>query len=167
MPVAAPGRQVMSGVSQPGQLVRLDHLRAQHPDVVIKQHTSFGYWEAWIPVSNGGTVIARYVCRTCWTSSMSCSAPNAARPGETQMNDQHTAPADLVRQLADPPSMTCYQGRDHRAGTDSGCPAGGQLTAACARRPCPAVRRLPAGRMPVFYNAASAMPKGGALQQHG
>jgi hypothetical protein len=53
----------MSGVEQLSQLFRLDRFRARHPGVVIKKHTRFGFWEAWIPVSNGGTVITRYVLK--------------------------------------------------------------------------------------------------------
>jgi hypothetical protein len=45
------------------QLFRLARFRAQHPMVVITQHASFGFWQAWIPVSNGGSVITRYVLR--------------------------------------------------------------------------------------------------------
>jgi hypothetical protein len=43
------------------QLFRLARFRAQHPRVVIAQHSSFGYWQAWIPASNGGSVFTRYV----------------------------------------------------------------------------------------------------------
>ena len=45
------------------------------------------------------------------------------------------------------PEMTCHQGRDHRVGMASGCPACGRLVEACAARPCAAmrflIRRLP------------------------
>jgi hypothetical protein len=53
----------MTGVEQLGQLFRLDRFRAQHADVTIKKHERFGFWEAWIPVSNGGTVVTRYVLK--------------------------------------------------------------------------------------------------------
>jgi len=43
------------------QLFRLARFRAQHPTVIITQHASFGYWQAWIPASNGGSVFTRYV----------------------------------------------------------------------------------------------------------
>ena len=43
------------------QLFRLARFRAQHPRVIITQHASFGYWQAWIPASNGGSVFTRYV----------------------------------------------------------------------------------------------------------
>jgi len=54
-----------------------------------------------------------------------------------------TAPLTcLACQLADPPpDMTCRLGRDHRVGTAYGCPGCGRLMAACARRPCSAMRR--------------------------
>jgi hypothetical protein len=42
------------------QLWRLRRFCAQNPSVVIKR---FGFWQAWIPVSNGGTVITRYVLK--------------------------------------------------------------------------------------------------------
>ncbi len=32
----------------------------RHPGVVITRHDSFGYWQAWIPVTDGGTLITRY-----------------------------------------------------------------------------------------------------------
>jgi len=48
------------GLEELGQLCRLNRFRAQHPGVVIKQDTGFGFWQAWIPLSNGGTVITRY-----------------------------------------------------------------------------------------------------------
>jgi hypothetical protein len=43
------------------QLFRLARFRAQHPRVIITQHASFGYWQAWIPASNGGSVFTRYI----------------------------------------------------------------------------------------------------------
>lgn len=50
----------MNGLEWPGQLIRLDRFRAQYPGVVIKRDDGFGYWQAWLPVSNGGTVVTRY-----------------------------------------------------------------------------------------------------------
>lgn len=44
-----------------GQLFRLNQFRARNPSVVITRDTGFGFWQAWIPVSNGGTVITRYL----------------------------------------------------------------------------------------------------------
>ena len=35
-----------------------------------------------------------------------------------------------------PPDPTCTGGRDHRVGTEAGCPHCGRLPQACARRPC-------------------------------
>jgi len=51
----------MNGLELPGQLRRLGQFRARNPGVVVKRDTRFGFWQAWIPVSNGGTVITRYV----------------------------------------------------------------------------------------------------------
>ena len=44
-----------------------------------------------------------------------------------------------------PPEQTCDGGyggilRDHYVGDDAGCPSCGRLKAACARRPCQAMR---------------------------
>ena len=51
----------MNGLELPGQLWRLGQFRARNPGVTIKRDAGFGFWQAWIPVSNGGTVITRYV----------------------------------------------------------------------------------------------------------
>lgn len=51
----------MSGMERPEQLRRLDRFRARYPGVVINRVGGFDFWQAWIPVSNGGTVITRYV----------------------------------------------------------------------------------------------------------
>jgi hypothetical protein len=43
--------------------------------------------------------------------------------------------------VADPPAdQTCGQGRDHRVGTEAGCPSCGRLVLACHWRPCAARR---------------------------
>ena len=57
----APGRQAVNGLELPGQLWRLGQFRARNPAVTIRRDSGFGFWQAWIPVSNGGTVITRYV----------------------------------------------------------------------------------------------------------
>lgn len=51
----------MNGLEQPGQLWRLGQFRARNPGVMIRRDVGFGFWQAWIPVSNGGTVITRYL----------------------------------------------------------------------------------------------------------
>ena len=51
----------MNGLERPGQLWRLGQFRARNPGVMIKRDAGFGFWQAWIPVSNGGTVITRYL----------------------------------------------------------------------------------------------------------
>ena len=51
----------MNGLELPGQLWRLGQFRARNPGVVIRRDTGLGFWQAWIPVSNGGTVITRYL----------------------------------------------------------------------------------------------------------
>jgi len=51
----------MNGLELPGQLWRLSQFRARNPGVVIRRDTHLDFWQAWIPVSNGGTVITRYL----------------------------------------------------------------------------------------------------------
>ena len=51
----------MNGLERPGQLWRLGQFRARNPGVTIKRDVGLGFWHAWIPVSNGGTVITRYL----------------------------------------------------------------------------------------------------------
>ena len=51
----------MRGLEPPGQLWRLDRFRARNPSVVIERDAECGFWQAWIPASNGGTVLTRYV----------------------------------------------------------------------------------------------------------
>lgn len=58
---AVSGRQAVNGLELPGQLWRLGQFRARNPGVMISRDTGFGFWQAWIPVSNGGTVITRYL----------------------------------------------------------------------------------------------------------
>jgi hypothetical protein len=48
------------GGETPVQQWRLRRFRTRYPGVVITQHDSFGYWQAWIPVTDGGTLITRY-----------------------------------------------------------------------------------------------------------
>jgi hypothetical protein len=55
------GRQVVNGREGSGELWRLGQFRARNPGVTIKRDSGFGFWQAWIPVSNGGTVITRYL----------------------------------------------------------------------------------------------------------
>jgi hypothetical protein len=55
------GWQAVNGLERPGQLWRLGQFRARNPGVTIKRDVGFGFWQAWIPVSNGGTVITRYL----------------------------------------------------------------------------------------------------------
>ena len=50
----------MNPLELPAQLWRLAQFRASNPGVTIGRDTGFGFWQAWIPVSNGGTVITRY-----------------------------------------------------------------------------------------------------------
>jgi len=60
VPARPPGRQAGNGVEQPEQLWRLGQFRARNPGVTINRDAGLGFWQAWIPESNGGTVITRY-----------------------------------------------------------------------------------------------------------
>jgi hypothetical protein len=80
------------------QLFRLAQFRAQQPGVVITQHASFGYWQAWIPASNGGSVITRYVLRDLLDAldelaasegSLGTADLGPAPPGATPGRDHH------------------------------------------------------------------------------
>jgi|GEM_PF-4410035 hypothetical protein len=51
----------MSGLEPLGQLWRLDQFRARNPEVVIERDADCGFWQAWLPAINGGTVLTRYV----------------------------------------------------------------------------------------------------------
>ena len=51
----------MTGAEWPEHLQRLDRFRALYPAVVIDRVDGFGFWQAWIPEGNGGTVITRYL----------------------------------------------------------------------------------------------------------
>jgi hypothetical protein len=51
----------VNGLERPGQLWRLGQFRARNPGVMIRRDSGFGFWQAWVPVSNGGTVITRYL----------------------------------------------------------------------------------------------------------
>jgi hypothetical protein len=61
LPGPAPGRPAVNGLELPGQLWRLGQFRARNPGVTINRDAHLGFWQAWIPVSNGGTVITRYL----------------------------------------------------------------------------------------------------------
>jgi hypothetical protein len=69
----------MSGLEPPRQLRRLDRFRARNPAAVIKRDDGFGFWQAWIPVSNGGTVITRYVLKDLLDELHAPDAPDLGR----------------------------------------------------------------------------------------
>ncbi len=68
----------MRGLEPLGQLFRLNQFRARNPSVVINRDRGFGFWQAWIPVSNGGTVITRYVLQDLLDCLDDLHAPDAA-----------------------------------------------------------------------------------------
>jgi hypothetical protein len=49
-----------SGGEAPAHQVRLQSFRSRNPSVLITQHDGFGYWQAWIPVAEGGTLVTRH-----------------------------------------------------------------------------------------------------------
>jgi hypothetical protein len=55
-----PGQHAVTGPERLAQLWRLRRFRAQNPGAIVSRDTTFGFWQAWVPVSNGGTVITRY-----------------------------------------------------------------------------------------------------------
>jgi hypothetical protein len=67
----------------PRQLWRLDRFRTLNPAVVIKRDDSFGFWQAWIPAGNGGTVITRYVLKDLLDKLDELHAPDAPDLGRT------------------------------------------------------------------------------------
>jgi hypothetical protein len=69
------------GLESPGQLWRLDRFRARNPGVVIKRDAGFGFWQAWIPASNGGTVITRYALEDLLDKLAAVHVPDAPDPG--------------------------------------------------------------------------------------
>lgn len=71
----------MNGPELPGQLWRLGQFRARNPGVVIRRDTGLGFWQAWIPVSNGGTVITRYLLPDLLDKLEDLLGPKRGHPG--------------------------------------------------------------------------------------
>ena len=82
----------MNGLEQPGQLWRLGRFRARNPSVVIKRDTGFGFWQAWIPVSDGGTVITRYLLQELLDKLEELLGPEPAGSGDLGAPDDSARP---------------------------------------------------------------------------
>ena len=76
--------------------------------MIITQHPSFGYWQAWIPAGNGGSVFTRYVLSDLLDTLDELAAPERGRGAA----DPGAAPPGLPR------------GRDHQGR----CPVTGTTT---------------------------------------
>ena len=66
----------MTGPEHPAQLWRLRRFRAQNPGAIVSRDTTFGFWQAWVPVSNGGTLITRYQLRELLDALEEMSSPD-------------------------------------------------------------------------------------------
>jgi hypothetical protein len=51
----------VTGPESPAQQWRLRRFRSRNPGVVITRDSQLGFWQAWIPAPNGGTLITRHV----------------------------------------------------------------------------------------------------------
>jgi hypothetical protein len=95
------GRQTVNGLERPGQLWRLGQSRARNPGVTIRRDVGFGFWQAWIPVSNGGTVITRYLLQDLLDKLEELLAPNAATAAGTSMlRMTASGPVPMTRTMA-------------------------------------------------------------------
>ncbi len=84
----------------PEQLRRLDLFRARYPAVVIDRVDGFGFWQAWIPERNGGTVITRYHLQDLLSELDDRHAPPTAEdasPGRPPTQESMRATPDLGR----------------------------------------------------------------------
>jgi hypothetical protein len=71
----------VNGLELPGQLWRLGQFRARNPGVTINRDVYLGFWQAWIPVSNGGTVITRYLLPDLLDKLEDLLGPERGHPG--------------------------------------------------------------------------------------
>ena len=88
----------MRGLEPLGQLFRLDRFRARNPSVVINRDRGFGFWQAWIPVSNGGTVITRYVLQDLLDKLDEVLAPERSRDADAA-TAHASAPGPITRSM--------------------------------------------------------------------
>jgi hypothetical protein len=59
---------------------RLRKFCRQNPCIVITREARLGFWQAWIPASNGGTVITRYTLQDLLDKLEGMPDPNRASP---------------------------------------------------------------------------------------
>jgi hypothetical protein len=88
----------MTGAEWPEHLQRLDRFRALYPAVVIDRVDGFGFWQAWIPEGNGGTVITRYLLQDLLDELDDRHAPDPAddaRPDRPHIQESVRATPDL------------------------------------------------------------------------
>jgi hypothetical protein len=90
-PPGSPGRPAVNRVEQPDQLWRLGQFRARNPGVTIQRDAGFGFWQAWIPVSNGGTVITRYPLQDLLDKLEELFAPELSHDGGGPGTSDETA----------------------------------------------------------------------------
>lgn len=74
----------MSSGERPGTLWHLMQFRARNPGVVINRDDGFGFWQAWIPVSNGGTVITRYMLQELLDKLEDLLGPDRSAPADLE-----------------------------------------------------------------------------------
>ena len=82
----------MRGLEPLGQLFRLNHFRARNPSVVINRDRGFGFWQAWIPVSNGGTVITRYLLQDLLDKLDEVLSPERSHDNADRSKTRNAAP---------------------------------------------------------------------------
>lgn len=82
----------MRGLEPLGQLFRLNQFRARNPSVVINRDSGFGFWQAWIPVSNGGTVITRYLLQDLLDKLDEVLSPDRSRDNADRSKARNAAP---------------------------------------------------------------------------
>jgi hypothetical protein len=82
----------MRGLEPLGQLFRLNQFRARNPSVVINRDTGFGFWQAWIPVSNGGTVITRYLLQDLLDKLEEVLSPERSHDSADRSKARNAAP---------------------------------------------------------------------------
>ena len=82
----------MRGLEPLGQLFRLNQFRARNPSVVINRDTGFGFWQAWIPVSNGGTVITRYLLQDLLDKLDEVLSPERSHDNADRSKARNAAP---------------------------------------------------------------------------
>ena len=87
----------MKGLEPLGQLFRLNQFRARNPSVVINRDAGFGFWQAWIPESNGGTVITRYPLQDLLDKLDEVLSPDSSRGSGGPRKTDNAGPGTITR----------------------------------------------------------------------